>query len=112
MGSKTVVAASRAPKAIEPHNHAVISGNLLFTSGQLPIDPETGQLVDDGNEELAKQGIKNLAAMAKAAGANLQDTKKCAVFLTDMNGFKSVIQIYKTNFTSPFPASGAAQVAA
>jgi len=80
MWSKEIVSTNQAPKAIGPYSQAVISGNLLVTSRQLPIDPKTGQMVDGGIEEPAKQVLKNLAAIARAAGTIFQHTIKCTIF--------------------------------
>lgn len=102
----------KAPAAIGPYSQAVRSGGLLFTSGQLPLDPETGKIVDGGIVECAHRVFKNLAAIAEEAETSLQKTVKTTVFLADMADFQAVNEIYKEYFTETFPARSAYQVAA
>lgn len=102
----------KAPAAIGPYSQAVRSAGLLFTSGQLPLDPETGKIVDGGIVERAHRVFRNLAAIAEEAGTSLQKTVKTTVFLADMADFQVVNQVYKEYFSEPFPARSAYQVAA
>lgn len=106
------IATQHAPAAIGPYSQAVVVGDLLFTSGQLSIDPATGRVVDGDIAAQAHQAFKNLAAIAAAAGASLQDSIKTTVYLADMNDFKTVNEIYATYFAAPYPARSAFQVAA
>jgi 2-iminobutanoate/2-iminopropanoate deaminase len=110
--NRQIIATDNAPKAIGPYSQAVAANGFLFTSGQLPIDPATGQLVTGTIEEQAHQVLKNLSAIAKSAGAGLADAVKTTVFLSDINNFKAVNAVYDQYFTEPFPARSAFQVGA
>jgi len=110
--TRQIIATDQAPKAIGPYSQAVAANGFLFTSGQLPIDPATGQLVGGTIEEQAHQVFKNLSAIAQAAGAGLADAVKTTVFLSDINHFKAVNAVYDQYFTEPFPARSAFQVGA
>ncbi len=101
-----------APKAIGPYSQATISENLLFVSGQLPLDPQTGKFVSDDIQQRAGQVFKNMSAIAKAANTTLQNTVKTTVFLTDLADFQKVNEIYGQYFDEPFPARSLVQVAA
>ncbi len=106
------VSTDQAPAAIGPYSQAIITGDLLFTSGQLPIDPRTGQLLTGSIEDQAHMVFKNLAAIALAAGTTLKKTIKTTVFLADIKDFKAVNSIYSEYFSQPYPARSAFQVAA
>jgi 2-iminobutanoate/2-iminopropanoate deaminase len=110
--TRQIIATDKAPKAIGPYSQAVAANGFLFTSGQLPIDPATGQLVAGTIEEQAHQVFKNLSAIAQEAGAGLADAVKTTVFLSDINHFKAVNAVYDQYFTEPFPARSAFQVGA
>jgi 2-iminobutanoate/2-iminopropanoate deaminase len=110
MSSKVQITSERAPAAVGPYSHAIAVPGLVFISGQLPIDRETGTF-PDGVEEQAHQSLKNLQAVAEAAGATLADVVKTTVFLADMNDFKVVNAVYATYFSEPFPARSAFEVA-
>jgi len=110
--TRQIIATDQAPKAIGPYSQAVAANGFLFTSGQLPIDPATGQLVGGTIEQQAHQVFKNLSAIAQAAGAGLADAVKTTVFLSDINHFKAVNAVYDQYFTEPFPARSAFQVGA
>lgn len=110
MDSKKQITSEKAPAAVGPYSHAIAVPGLVFISGQLPIDRETGTF-PDGVEEQAHQSLKNLRAVAEAAGATLGDVVKTTVFLTDMNDFKVVNAVYATYFSQPYPARSAAEVA-
>lgn len=101
-----------APGAIGPYSQGVATGNLLFISGQLPIDPATGAFVPGGIAEHAHQCLKNLAAIAREAGTRLDRAVKVTVFLADMGDFAAVNQVYGEYFTATLPARSAMQVAA
>jgi 2-iminobutanoate/2-iminopropanoate deaminase len=106
------VSTEQAPAAIGPYSQAIVTGDLLFTSGQLPLDPRTGQLLAGSIEEQAHMVFKNLAAIALAAGTTLKKTIKTTVFLADIKDFKAVNSIYAEYFSQPYPARSAFQVAA
>jgi 2-iminobutanoate/2-iminopropanoate deaminase len=109
---KTIINTDKAPGAIGPYSQAVVTGNLLFTSGQLPIDPATGKISKDSIEAHAHQVFKNLTAIAKEAGTDLGRAVKITVYLADINDFSAVNTVYAEYFKSPFPARSAFQVAA
>ncbi|PKN43714.1 MAG: reactive intermediate/imine deaminase [Deltaproteobacteria bacterium HGW-Deltaproteobacteria-18] len=110
MSSKIQITSEKAPAAVGPYSHAIAVPGLVFVSGQLPIDKETGTF-PDGIEEQAHQALKNLKAVTEAAGATLGDVVKTTVFLADMNDFKVVNAVYATYFSEPFPARSAFEVA-
>ncbi|MCJ7525258.1 MAG: RidA family protein [Candidatus Aminicenantes bacterium] len=107
---KQAVNSSAAPKALGPYSQAVRWGNLLFVSGQVGIDPETGMLVEGGVEAQARQIFKNLAAVLAAAGINFRRLLKTTVFLKDMAHFKTVNEIYAAEVPPPYPARAAVAV--
>ena len=106
------VSSQKAPGAIGPYSQGVVAGNLLFISGQLPVDPATGAFVAGGIAEHAHQCLKNLSAIATAAGTSLERAVKVTVFLADMGDFATVNQVYGEYFKSNLPARSAVQVAA
>lgn len=112
MKQKSAIETSNAPGAIGPYSQGMKTGDLLFTSGQLPIDPATGKMVDGSVADRAHQVIKNLKAVVEAAGGNLADVVKTTVFLADIGDFQEVNTVYAEYFESPFPARSAFQVAA
>jgi 2-iminobutanoate/2-iminopropanoate deaminase len=106
------VTAPDAPEAIGPYVHAVRAGGLLFCSGQIPLDPGTGELVPGGAAEQAGRCLENLAAVASAAGATLADAVKITIYLTDMGEFAAVNEVYGSHFAAAPPARVAIGVAA
>ncbi|MCF6247240.1 MAG: RidA family protein [Desulfobacula sp.] len=110
--SKKTIQTDNAPAAIGPYSQGVITGRLLFTSGQLPIDPATGKIPEGSIEDKAHLVFKNLAVIAKKAGISLDNIVKTTVFLADINDFSAVNQVYAQYFKEPFPARSAFQVAA
>ncbi|MDT8377671.1 MAG: RidA family protein [Desulfotignum sp.] len=110
--SRQIIATDQAPKAIGPYSQAVAVNGFLFTSGQIPLDPSTGQLITGTIEEQAHQVFRNLSAIAEKAGAGLADAVKTTVFLSDINDFKAVNAVYDQYFSEPFPARSAFQVGA
>jgi len=108
---KLVISSAQAPKALGPYSQAVRWGNILFISGQVGIDPETGKLVEGGIEAQAQQVFKNLAAVLAAAGINFRRLLKTTVFLKDMAHFKIVNEIYAAHVPAPYPARAAVAVA-
>lgn len=109
---KTTIKTDRAPAAIGPYSQGVVSGNLLFTSGQLPIDPATGKIPEGSIEDKAHLVFKNLEAIAKEAGTTLDNAVKTTVFLADIANFQAVNSVYAQYFKEPYPARSAFQVAA
>jgi len=112
MGSKQTVVAEKAPKAIGPYSAAVRFGDLVFTAGQLGMDPQTGELVPGGVEAETRQALNNLKNVLEAAGSSLEHVLKTTVFLRDMNDFAKMNGVYAEYFTENFPARSAVQVAA
>ncbi|EAE2505963.1 RidA family protein [Listeria monocytogenes] len=108
--AKEIIQTSSAPKALGPYSQAVKVNGLIFTSGQLGINPETGELAD-GTTKQAEQAFKNIAAVLAEAGSGLDKIIKTTVFFKDLNEFKAVNEVYATFFSSDFPARSAFQVA-
>lgn len=106
------VTALGAPAAIGPYSHAVSAAGLLFCSGQIPLDPESGELVGETPGEQATQCLRNLAAVCAAAGASLADAVRMTVYLTDMGAFATVNAAYGEFFQADPPARVAIGVAA
>lgn len=109
---KEVVATKEAPAAVGPYSQAVIAGNLVYTAGQLGLDPESGRLVEGGVEAQTRQALKNLQAVLAAAGSSLERVVKTTVFLHDINDFKAMNGVYAEFFGQNPPARSAVQVAA
>jgi 2-iminobutanoate/2-iminopropanoate deaminase len=109
---KQIVNAEKAPQAIGPYSHAVKAGNLLYTSGQLGMDPVSGILVEGGLVAETRQALVNLGYILNAAGCKYTDVIKTLVFLKDMNDFAKVNAIYGEFFKENPPARSAVQVAA
>jgi 2-iminobutanoate/2-iminopropanoate deaminase len=107
---KQAVSTTAAPRALGPYSQAVRWGNLLFLSGQVGIDPQTGKLVEGGVEVQARQVFANMTAVLTAAGADLDCLLKTTVFLKDMAHFKAVNEIYAAHVPEPFPARSAVAV--
>jgi 2-iminobutanoate/2-iminopropanoate deaminase len=106
------VTAIGAPPAIGPYSHAVRAGGLLFCSGQVALDPDTGELVGDDPAEQARRCLENLQAVCAAAGASLADAVRCTVYLTDLGGFDDVNAVYGGFFEAGAPARVTIGVAA
>ena len=108
---KEIVTAENAPRAIGPYSAAVKAGDLIFTAGQLGIDPESGEFVPGGIEAETRQALLNLQAVLEAAGSSLKSVVKTTVFLRDMNDFGVMNVIYGEFFTGDYPARSAVQAA-
>jgi 2-iminobutanoate/2-iminopropanoate deaminase len=106
------ITASDAPAAVGPYSHAVRSGGFLFLSGQTPLDPATGALVEGDIGEQTRQCLRNLEAVCAAAGASLHDAVRCGIFVTDMGTFGDVNSAYAEFFTDAQPARSTVGVAA
>lgn len=109
---RRTVTAPDAPAAIGPYVHAVVARGLLFVSGQIPLDAETGRLVGSTPAEHAEQAIKNLKAVVEAAGATLADVVRTTVYMTDLSAFAEVNEVYARWFGDNPPARAAIGVAA
>ncbi len=107
---KKVITTSKAPSAIGPYSQAISAGGMLFTSGQIAIDPNTGELVDENVQVETTQVMKNLNAVLTEANASFEDVVKTTIFLKDMDAFNAVNEIYATYFKSDFPARETVQV--
>jgi 2-iminobutanoate/2-iminopropanoate deaminase len=109
---RQAITAEGAPAAVGPYSHAVRAGGFLFLSGQTPLDPATGELVQGSVGDQTRQCLKNLEAVCAAAGASLRDAVRCGIFVTDMGTFKEVNEVYATFFGDPPPARSTVGVAA
>ncbi len=100
-----------APKAIGPYSPAVRAGHLLFVSGQIPIDPATGQMIDGDITAQTRRVLDSIGALLNAAGLSFANVVRTTVFLADMSDFGAVNQVYGTYFVEPYPARATVQVA-
>ena len=105
------ISSNDAPKAIGPYSPAVRAGQLLFVSGQVALDPATGQMVDGGIAEQTRRVLDNLGALLTAGGRTFADVVRTTIFLADMNDFAAVNEIYGQYFSEPYPARATVQVA-
>ena len=112
MTSRQAISTSQAPDAIGAYSQAVVAGQTLYVSGQIPLDPESMALVDGAMESQIRRVFDNLSAVAEAAGASLADAVKLTVFLTDLTDFPMVNQVMAEYFDEPYPARAAIGVAA
>jgi 2-iminobutanoate/2-iminopropanoate deaminase len=108
---KKVISTPHAPAAIGPYSQAIDTGSLVFVSGQIPIVPETGKLLEGDIRMQTEQVMKNMGAILEAAGLNYSDVVRCTCFLADMDDFKAMNEVYGAYFTSKPPARAAFQVA-
>lgn len=109
---KKEISTKNAPAAIGPYSQAIQIGDTLYTSGQIPIDPATGALVQGGIKEQGTQVFANLKAVLAEAGADFSKVVKVNVFITDMGDFAALNELYASYFEKPFPARSCVQVAA
>ena len=107
---KEVICTKAAPAAIGPYSQAIRVGNLVFTSGQIPIDPATGALVEGGITEQTRQSLANVKAILAEAGLTMDNVLKTTVFMADMNDFADMNSIYAEFFSEPYPARSAVAV--
>ena len=108
----SVVATDKAPKAIGPYSQAIVSGDLIFTSGQIPLDPATQALVTGDIREQTERVMENLGAVLQAAGAGFENVVKATIFVADLADFATVNEIYGKRFPRSPPARSTVQVAA
>lgn len=110
--SKKEISTASAPAAIGPYSQAILAGNTLYVSGQIPLDPESGNIVEGGIVEQTKQVFENIKAILEEAGCDFSNVVKAEVFLDDINDFATVNEIYASYFTEdPKPARQAVEVA-
>ena len=108
---REIISTENAPGAIGPYSQAVKTGNMVFCSGQIPIDPQTGNFVSEDVAEQTRQVLKNLSAVLEAAGTNLNNVVKTSVFLADMNDFAAMNEVYAEFFSENKPARATVQAA-
>jgi len=108
---KTIIETTNAPAPIGPYSQAVLSGNTLYTSGQIAINPETGDLVMDSIEEETQQVMKNMKAVLAEAGMTFDHVIKSSIFISDMDNFSRINAVYDQYFTTDFPARETVEVA-
>ena len=106
------IASDKAPKAIGPYSQAVVAGDLVFTSGQIPLDPATQQMVEGDIRAQTERVMENLAAVLQAAGASFENVVKSTIFVADLADFAAVNEIYGKRFPRSPPARSTVQVAA
>ncbi len=110
--SREIITTDKAPAAIGPYSQGVVVNNILYTSMQIPLDPSTGDLIGETADEQIKQCLENINNIIIAAGAKLDDVVKTTVYLTDMNYFNDINEIYSHYFSDKPPARGMIEVAA
>ena len=108
---KKVIATSEAPAAVGPYSQAIAAGDLLFCAGQIPLDPQTSELVAGGVAEQAEQVCRNISAVLQANGMSFADVVKTTVFLADLKEFGAMNAVYERHFMAPYPARSTIQVA-
>ncbi len=109
---KEIISTSKAPSAIGPYSQGVKVGNLVFISGQIPIDPITGNIVEGGIKEQTSRVIENIKAILESIGGNLSNVVKTTVFMVDLSEFSAMNEVYKEYFSEKPPARSTVQVAA
>lgn len=110
--TKKIISTESAPAAIGPYSQAVLAGDLLYASGQIPLDPQTGEMVSGGVAAQTKQVLENLKAVVEAANGQMSQIVKVTIYITDMQQFASVNEIYAAYFSAPFPARACVEVSA
>lgn len=108
---RQIVETEKAPRAIGPYSQAVIAGGFVFASGQIPLDPQTGEFVAGGVTEQTEQVLRNLSAVLEAAGSSLKQVVKTTVFLADMNDFAAMNEVYGRYFDEQPPARATVEAA-
>lgn len=107
---KQAISTPQAPAAIGPYSQAIRVGNLIYTSGQIPINPATGVFVEGGIKEQTRQSLTNISAILEEAGLTMANVIKTTVFMADMNDFADMNAVYAEFFTEPYPARSAVAV--
>ena len=107
---KKIISTIKAPSAIGPYSQAIQVGNLIYTSGQIPINPATGSFVEGGIKEQTRQSLLNVKAILEEAGLTMGNVVKTTVFMADMNDFADMNAVYAEFFTEPYPARSAVAV--
>ena len=107
---KKIISTDKAPAAIGPYSQAIEVGNMVFTSGVIPVVPETGE-IPEGSQAQAKQALTNLSNLLEAAGSSMDQVVKTTVFIKEMNDFGAINEVYQTFFNAPFPARSCVEVA-
>ena len=107
---KKVIRTTKAPSAIGPYSQAIQVGNIIYTSGQIPIDPATGSFVEGGIKEQTRQSLLNVKAILEEAGLTMGNVVKTTVFMADMNDFADMNAVYAEFFSEPYPARSAVAV--
>ena len=107
---KQAISTKQAPAAIGPYSQAIQVGNLVYTSGQIPIDPATGTFVEGGIKEQTRQSLTNIKAILEEAGTSMSNVVKTTVFMADMNDFADMNAIYAEFFSEPYPTRSAVAV--
>lgn len=110
MTSKKSISTHQAPQAIGPYSQAVLSGGLLFCSGQIAMDPESGELVPGGIKSECEQVMKNLRGVLAEADMGFDDVLKCTLYLVDLEDFKAANEVYAGYFQQPYPARATVEV--
>lgn len=108
---KTQISTKNAPAAIGPYSQAIEVNDMIFTSGMIPINPQTGELVTGSVEEQAEQAFTNLKALIEASGSSMDKVVKTVVFIKNMDDFAKINAIYEKYFTEPYPARSCVEVA-
>jgi len=109
--SRQIIHTERAPAAIGPYSQAIKHGQMVFLSGQIPLDPATGEVVEGGIEAQARRAFDNLKAVVEAAGGTLEDVVRLGLYLTDLGQFAAVNAVMAEYFTAPYPARSTIEVA-
>ena len=112
MSSRRIIQSARAPNAVGPYSQAVRCGGFVFSSGQIPLDPATGKLVEGSIDDQTRRVLDNLAAVLESAGTSLASVVKTTIYLTDLGDFAAVNRVYGSYFPTDPPARSTVQVAA
>jgi 2-iminobutanoate/2-iminopropanoate deaminase len=108
---REVIATGQAPQAIGPYSQAIKAAGLIFTSGQIPIDPATSQIIEGDVSAQTERVLKNLSAILQASGSSMEKVVRCTVFLKNMNDFAAMNEVYSRHFTQSPPARSTVEVA-
>lgn len=110
-GTRRVVSTELAPAAIGPYSQAIVAGDVVYTAGQIALDPATGEMVEGGVEEQTRRVVRNLEAVLEAAGGRLSDVVKTTIFVADMDDFARVNEVYGALMGEPYPARSTVEAA-